>query len=93
MSRFGFPPTHRDPEDPQPEFCDVCGLLVGGAHLMRSPVEGLRSYMVCNITPGCRKFRAAMSYHDRRQLNAREHSMIGDARVFEAGGSDWTDVT
>ena len=41
-----FPPTVRSLDDPQPEWCDLCGTMVGGSHLKLSEVEGLRGMYI-----------------------------------------------
>ncbi len=86
----GYPPSHRNVDEPQPECCDLCGMHVPGSHLMLAEVEGLRGYYVCDLQDGCRKFRSALSYKDRRRFNAREHSSIGSSRVYPSGSdTEW----
>lgn len=79
-----FPPSHWDVDEPQPEFCDLCGTYVGGQHLQITDVDGLRGMAVCDVTPGCRKFRSRHSWRDRFRQRAH-HSSIGSSRVFPAG--------
>ncbi len=86
---MSYPPSHRNVEEPQPEVCDLCGLLVGGSHLITSTVEGLEGRRICDVTPGCRDFREAMTFNDRRRLNGKLSGTIGSSRVFEAGGDFW----
>lgn len=56
MPIFGPFSTHCDVLDPQPEYYQLCGLLVGGAHLRRTFAEGIAGLMVCDVTPSCRSF-------------------------------------
>jgi len=86
---MSYPPSHRSVEDPQPEVCDLCGLMVGGAHLATSEVEGLEGYRICDVTPGCRAFRSSPTFNDRRRTSGRVSGTIGSSRVFEAGGDFW----
>ena len=91
MSSPGYPPTHRNLQDAQPEWCDLCGLRVGGAHLTLSDVEGLRGFQVCDVHDSCR-MRNKISYRDRRRWKAREHSVIGNSRVYPPGAAAfWND--
>ncbi len=88
----GLPtPTHRNPDEPQPEVCGVCGLHVGGAHLRDADTAGLRGVRVCDVTPGCREFGTRLSYRDRRQNNPQQHGVIGQGRVFLPGSVDWAE--
>mgnify|MGYP000076406239 CR=1 FL=1 len=90
MRLSGYPPSPRNLDEPQPEVCDLCGLHVGGAHLLIADTEGVRGYAVCDVQTGCGIWRSAISYNDRRRYNAREHSTIGDSRIFPPGGdTEW----
>lgn len=44
-------PSHRNPDDEQPEVCMVCGALVGHKHLRVAEVEGLQGVRVCDLHP------------------------------------------
>jgi hypothetical protein len=83
---MSFAPTHRNPFEPQPEVCDLCGNEVGGARLVQSEIEGLRGYFICD-TEMCRQFRSSLTYQDRRRMSHREQSYIAQSRVFPAGAS------
>lgn len=85
---IGYPPTYRNVDDVQPEVCDLCGVKVGAAHLMETDVEGLRGLYVCDVQPGCRKFRASLSYSDRRRMDPGPDG-IGDSRIYPAGAPPW----
>lgn len=52
-------------------------------------MEGLRARYVCSTTPGCRRLRNAPSYSDYKRINPRDHSYIGNSRVFPAAQEDW----
>lgn len=84
-----YPPSHRQVEEPQPEVCDLCGLLVGGAHLLTAEVEGLRGARICDATPGCRDYRTALSFRDRRQAAGPLVGMLGSSRLYEPGAAPW----
>lgn len=78
-------PSHRLEREPQPEVCAVCGTTVGAVHLeLVTDVQGLRGFYVCDVTPGCRRFRDNPTYHDERQVHPRPSSTIGDSRVYPA---------
>jgi hypothetical protein len=82
----GYPPTHRNRLDPQPEVCDVCGLLVGGAELRTEFIEGLEGRQVCYIHP----WRHKLTYEDIRQMHPGVPIMkIGHSRVYEPGSEPW----
>lgn len=85
---MSYPPSHRSVDDPQPEVCDLCGLQVGGAHLVTSEVEGLAGYRICDVTPGCRRFRSAVGFRDRKRETPPPEG-IGSSRVYEAGSQPW----
>jgi len=84
-----YPPSHRSVDEPQPEVCDLCGLQVGGAHLVTSDVEGLAGYRICDVTPGCRRFRTEQGFRDRKKASGPLPESIGSSRVFEAGAEPW----
>ncbi len=65
MSRNpGWPPSHRNPEDLQPEVCDLCNLQVGGKHLTLILEGKLAGTSVCDVRHGCREFYRKLSGHD-----------------------------
>lgn len=84
-----YPPSHRSVDEPQPEVCDLCGLLVGGRHLAVSDVEGLRGARICDVTPGCRAFRNAHGFRDRTRELGPVTSTLGSSRLFEPGAEPW----
>jgi hypothetical protein len=81
-------PSHRSEDEPQPEVCGLCGTIVPAHTLRLCDVEGLRGHYVCDVTPGCRRFRASPSWNDRRQLTPRPSTTIGDSRVYPAATID-----
>jgi len=86
----GYPPSHRRVDEPQVEICELCGNFCPASHLLQSEVEGLRGRRVCDLTPGCQRFRSAIAYLDRRRNNARARSGYGDSRIFQPGaGDEW----
>jgi hypothetical protein len=76
-------PSHRNPREPQPECCELCGLEVGGIHLSRSEAEGLEGVAICDVTQNCRTVRAGDP--DGIGELSRPHSSIGNSRVFDHG--------
>ncbi len=86
MGMYGYPPSHRDANRPQPEICPLCGTIAPADTFLQADVEGLRGWYLCGVTEGCRHFRTAMSWKDRRRVNPREHSYIGNSRVYEVNG-------
>jgi hypothetical protein len=86
---MSYPPSHRNVDEPQPEVCDLCGLLVGGNRLITADVEGLRGRRICVVTPGCREFRSALSFRDRQRGNGRLSGTTGSSRIFEPGAEPW----
>lgn len=89
MSKYGYPPSHRNVDEPQPEVCDVSGAIVPGSDLITSDVEGLRGARVSSSTPFLAAARLRMSYRDRVRLTDRRANTIGQSRVFEAGAGVW----
>jgi hypothetical protein len=89
---MAYPPSHRSVDDPQPEFCELCGLKVGGGHLKMSEVEGLEGLLICDVTPSCRIMRSAFTHHDRMREQVIE-PVIGQSRVFPPGDENWEDIT
>lgn len=86
MPIFGPFATHRDVLDFQAEHCQLCGLLVGGAHLHRTYAEGIAGLMVCDVTPGCREYGAQPDW----RIFTAPQSVIGQGRVYPPGAPDWT---
>jgi hypothetical protein len=64
---MGFRPSHRNPDDLQPEVCQLCGSYVGQVHLHVSDVEGLRGYRICDLHRMERQHRVRPSYNDMRR--------------------------
>ncbi len=44
-------PSHRNPCDVQSEVCELCGKLIGHAHLIEADCDGLRGRIVCGGHP------------------------------------------
>lgn len=85
MAQRGYPPSHRDTKDPQPEVCALCGSEVGAAHLAQSDVEGLRGMFICDVTPDCIAFRNAPSYKDLRTVSSPASLGGGQGRRLPGG--------
>ena len=66
-----YPISHRDPDAPQIEICDICGLRVERASLIRSEVEGLQGRVVCGKHTFESMARLRPSYRDYRKLGPR----------------------
>lgn len=49
MPRRLLGPFRRNPDLPQPEFCDVCGNLRARTDLVELQVEGLRGKVGCDL--------------------------------------------
>ena len=88
---MGFRPSHRDPEAPQPEICDVTGYMVPQSDLIESNVQGLRGASCCSIPRGLRRFRFAQSFHDRRRTQPGPLLSQGGRRQDPTGGDIWFD--
>lgn len=86
-------PSHRSEDDPQPEICALCSTKVPAHRLRQADVQGLRGFWICDVTPGCARFRASPSWRDRRQTHPRPTTTIGDSRVYPAGDNTWYEVT
>lgn len=81
---LGYPPSHRSVDEPQPEWCALCGLRVGGRHIEIATAEGIEGQPVCDVTPSCRELRHALSGEQRR---GRSFPALGNERVFTPGAS------
>lgn len=55
-------PSHRDPETPQIEYCDLCGAPVGAADRIRAISQGLRDRWLC---PEHEEYAFSLSFQDR----------------------------
>lgn len=85
---MSYAPTtsHRNPDEPQMEVCQLCGLHVGGAHLREAVGRGIEGLMVCDVTEGCKRMR---SIPDRR--GTAPHAGIGQSPVYPHGAPDWAE--
>lgn len=72
-------PTHRNVNEPEPKYCALCGLKVGGNHIQRATSQGLRGFPICDVTPGCRKWRHAITWRDRFERGQKQ-PVIGQAK-------------
>lgn len=81
-------PSHRNPNELQPEVCELCGSLVGHQHLMDVDVEGLRGYKVCDLHRFERIARVTPSLNDYRVMNPPVPSP-DVARQQPIGGAIW----
>ncbi len=86
---MSYPPSHRCVDEPQPEVCDLCGLQVPAARLALSDVEGLRGHLICDVTPGCREFRSAPSFNDKKAASGGVIGTTGNSRVHDGGAERW----
>lgn len=80
-------PSHRDPDEPAPEVCEVTGVLVNRSSLVVSEVRGLRGRAVSGLTPFLRRARSTPGYHDYREWGQRVTSEEHDPPVI--GGKLW----
>jgi hypothetical protein len=83
-------PSHRSVDEPQPEICELCGTRVPGRRLTLVETEGLRGRYICDVTPGCVRFRQ-LSGRDKRRLTPRPTGTIGESRVYPAAQEDWSE--
>jgi hypothetical protein len=86
---MGFRPSHRNPDDIQPETCDLCGNLVGHQHLLESPVQGLRGFRICDLHQFERRARMTPSYMDIRALSRLPSAPYAGQRLEPHGGALW----
>lgn len=63
-----FVPSHRNPDDPQPEVCQVTGHIVASKDLVISNVQGLRGVAVGNQGPFLAAARFRPSWLDMRAV-------------------------
>ncbi len=91
MSRFGYPPSHQDLSDPQPEVCDLCGLLVGGRHLRLQNIDGLRGWRICQYHP----YRDKPTFRDIERMfpGVPGPKYVGQGRVYEPGSETWWETS
>jgi hypothetical protein len=91
----GFPPSHRKVhfertlDGLQPEVCDLCGLLVGGAHLFTITLGPLSGRSVCDVTKSCLRYRP-IPKSVLRDIHGHE-DWHTDSRYFETGAPRWWD--
>lgn len=77
--------SHRNPDEPQPEACALCGHIVPASSLAPADVEGLNGAMVCNVNPGCAKLRSAPSFKDTNRGSPGPTATVGSGRVYPPG--------
>lgn len=85
---MNFRPSHRNPNDLQPEVCDLCGAKVGRAHLIEPDVEGLRGYAVCDLHRFERVARVTPSLNDYKRINP-PLPVPDEARLPPFGDDAW----
>ena len=83
----GWPPTDRNPREPQVEACDLCSLDVGAVHLAYCDVDGLRGYMICDVNPDCRQFRANIPFQQMLRETPTPYS-LGQGRRLPGSSSN-----
>lgn len=81
-------PSHRNPNDIQPEVCDLCGALVGHEHLREVDVEGLRGLKICDLHPFERRTVTAPSFRDLQALWDTPDADVAE-RCEPIGGDLW----
>lgn len=86
---MGFRPSHRNPDEIQPEVCDLCGNLVGHQHLLDSQVEGLRGYAICDLHRFERRARVTPSFRDIRAFSRLPSAPTAGQRLEPMGGDLW----
>ena len=85
MGVKGWPPSHRDPDEVQPESCYVCGLYLGAERMKPSHIEGIEGLMVCDQ----HEWRDKPTHLIHRQPIPDPMHGIGQSRVYPAGASLW----
>ena len=88
MSKKGWPPSHRNPELPQPEVCQVTGDLTHSRDLIVADVEGLRGAHIGSTYPWLAKARVRPSWNDLRRLNPGPPLESSQQKGL-SGGSLW----
>ena len=88
MARNFFTPTHRNPDRPQPEVCQLTGDLTPSTDLIVSDVEGLRGVHVGSTYPWAAKARLRPSWNDLRRLNPGPPLESSQQKGL-SGGSLW----
>lgn len=81
-------PSHRNPEDLQPEVCDLCGAKVGHQHLIDSDIVGLQGFKICGLHSFERRARVTPSYDDYRREGSLPFA-VDTARLEPIGGLAW----
>lgn len=85
----GYPPSHRNVDELQPEVCDLCGLLVGGAHLTSITIGPLAGRTVCDVTNSCVRYQEVpQSFLRDLQGHQDWHT---DSRYYDTGAPSWWD--
>lgn len=88
MGRVSVRPSHRNPEDLQPEVCELCGGLIGHVHLLETDVEGLRGYKVCDRHSFEATARVTPSLQDYQRYGPGPFA-TDEARLEPIGGPFW----
>ena len=89
MSKYGYPPSHRNHRSPQPEVCELCGLLVEGRQLQTLDIEGLRGRRVCEVHS---EWRNKPTRRDVERFVAKSipgGQFVGQSRIFDPGDPHW----
>lgn len=84
-----FVPSHRNPDELQPEICDVCGNLRPRARLVELQIEGLRGKLACDL---CLKGNLKRpSFRDHLARRGRRPQQM-PTRLPPFGGEVWFDT-
>lgn len=86
---MSFRPSHRNPNDIQPEVCDLCGNLIGHRHLIEADVEGLRGQAICDIHSFERRARVTPGRQDLRRSSRLPYAPEVGQRLPPVGGDLW----
>lgn len=83
-------PSHRNPNDLQPEVCELCGMLIGHEHLVDADVEGLRGFRICDSHQFERRARVTPSWRDIQAMSTPPEAPDAGQRLPPTGGADFT---
>jgi len=78
---FGYPPSHRGTDEPQPEICDLCGVMVGASRLKRHRYGELSGMLICDLHP---------SAPDKPSFDELPSPMVGVGHIErDHGQKEW----
>ncbi len=85
MGVKGYPPSHRDLDELQPEVCYICGAYMGAQRMKLSHIEGIEGLPICDL----HEWRDMPTILIHQEQTPEILHGIGGVRVYPPGADTW----